>query len=101
MEQGEINYERKMRVKQSLLIGEMKRREFLDRKRQNALNGKSVSIVNAKEEISIYENEAEALEKEEAYLISQLQVTQENEVSAINELKNAMMHSSLPQSLRA
>lgn len=49
----------------------------------------------------MYENEAENLEREEAMLIQQLQATQENEACAIGELKNAMMQSSMPYSLRA
>jgi len=49
-----------------------------------------------RKEIYTYEQEAEDLEKLEAELLKQLEVTQERETQVFGELKDALLDSSLP-----
>ena len=53
-----------------------------------------------REEIYCYEQEAEELEKLEAELLKQLEITQERERNVFGELKVALMDSSLPMKSR-
>mgnify|MGYP000745727658 CR=1 FL=1 len=53
-----------------------------------------------RDEIYTYEQEAEELEKMEAELLKQLEVTQERERNVFGELKSALMDSSLPMKTR-
>ena len=51
-------------------------------------------------EIYTYEQEAEELEKQEADLLKQLEMTQEHERNVFGELKVALMDSSMPMKSR-
>ena len=53
-----------------------------------------------RDEIYTYEHEAEDLEKQEADLLRQLEMTQERERNVFGELKVALMDSSLPMKSR-
>ena len=66
LEANQKNYEQKLKIKQSLMAGDMKKREFLYKKRQDALLGKSLYLDDHRHEISLYEQEAQYLEQEEA-----------------------------------
>ena len=53
-----------------------------------------------RKEIYTFEQEAENLEKEEADLLRQLEVTQERERNVFSELKSALMDSSMTMQTR-
>lgn len=57
------------------MLGDLKKRDFMEKKRMDALVGKSVFMDEQKREISYYEQEAKILEEEEAKLLQALQAT--------------------------
>lgn len=99
-EREQQNYERKLLIRQQKERGKQKEQEFLAEKRMMALREKT-NLKNAhREEIYNYEHEAEELEKLEADLLKQLELTQERERHVFGELKSALMDSSMPMKSR-
>lgn len=94
------NYERKMLIRQQKEKGKQKEMEYLNEKRILALREKANMKNIHREEIYSYEQEAEELEKLEADLLKQLEITQERERNVFGELKVALMDSSLPMKSR-
>jgi len=72
----------------------------MEEKRLHVMKEKPNMSNQYREEIYVYEHEAENLEKEEADLLRQLEMTQERERSVFLELKSALMESSLPMKTR-
>ena len=62
---------------------------------------KGVNINSQKNEIYTYEKEAEQLEMEEARLLEMLKETQMKEQKTLHDLKNSLIESSVPYSIRA
>ena len=90
------NFERKLLIRQQRERGQQKYQDFLVEKRMIALRDKANNKLAHQQEIYTYEQEAEDLEKLEAELLKELEVTQDRERRVFGELKDALMDSSLP-----
>ena len=66
----------------------------------NALREKDYQLESQRKDIYSLEKEAEELEKLEADLLKQLQLTQQRETDAFGQLKTALIDSSLPKAVR-
>ena len=87
-----------IRMKQQL--GLQKRQEYLAQRREMAITDKKKNKVQHTWEIQQMEAEAERLEKKEADLLKMLTVTQERENLVFEELKHALIESSLSHKIR-
>lgn len=89
-----------MLIRQQREKGKQKEMEFLNEKRLMAIREKEKLRNLHRDEIYTFEHEAEELEKLEAELLKQLEVTQERERHVFGELKLALMDSSQPMKSR-
>lgn len=90
----EIN-EKAMNVRKQKIQAALKRQNFLAEKRQQVLHERLDMKNQYTNEVSVYEDEARMLEEKEQELIKMLEMTQEKEVKAYDELKDAIVESAI------
>ena len=90
----EIN-EKAMNVRKQKIQAALKRQNFLTEKRQQVLHERLDMKNHYTNEVSVYEDEARMLEEKEQELIKMLEMTQEKEVKAYDELKDAIVESAI------
>ena len=77
------------------VLGAQKRQDYLSEKRQEIIKSRQDMKDYYETEVSLYEDEAKILEEKEQELIKMLEMTQEKEVKAYDELKDAIVESAI------